>query len=305
MHLALTWSVFLMAEGSALVYLSPRCGKDSWPCHQHSRYSLWGGAQEVWWSWAPPKSLSAWTPSPLQVRARGPVPLFHSSSLSSPSLVLHWHCQSPAGPPTTQESHRFLHGFAATNEKPRFVLNGLWLWRKSLGMQIHHEWDADGKQMWGCGKSPLHPLRPTLENSFLSLRKADGQGCAQMWEPQLRAQLVCSAVAPSSLSSSFAFLFLWQSYAICLFPHLSSASLCFCLFFCLAVSLCFSHSISLSSCHCLSYPVSCSQTVSDSMSVLDLWISLPHSSWLLPKGSAPTLHAWISLPISLSPQSEE
>lgn len=41
------------------------------------------------------------------------------------------------------------------------------------------------------------------------------------------------------------------------------------------------------------------------MSVLGLCLSLPPSSWLLPKASAPTLHAWISLPISLNPWGEE
>lgn len=73
----------------------------------------------------------------------------------------------------------------------------------------------------------------------------------------------------------------------------------------LSPSLCSSHSVSLSSGHRLSYSVSCSQTVSDSTSILGLWLSLPPASWLLPKGSAPTLHAWISLPISLSPWGEE
>ena len=48
-HLALTWSV-LMAEGSALAYHSPRCGKDSWSDHQHTRCSLWGRAWEVQWT---------------------------------------------------------------------------------------------------------------------------------------------------------------------------------------------------------------------------------------------------------------
>lgn len=292
-----------MSEGSALVYLTPRCGKDSWPCHQHSRYSLWGGAWEVWWSWAPPKSLSAWTPSPLQVRARGPVSLslpLLQPLLSFPGSALA--LPEPAGPPTTQESHRLLHGFAATNEKPRFVLNGLWLWRKNLGMQIHHEWDADGKQMWGCGKSPLHPLRPTLENSFLSLRKADGQGCAQMWEPQLRAQLVCSAVAPSFLLHLH-FSFSGSPMRYVYFPTSPlplSASVSLSVLQSLSVSLTPSLCLHVTACLTLSLV-----SVSDPMSVLGLWISLPHSSWLLPKSSAPTFHAWISLPISLSPQSEE
>lgn len=50
--------------------------------------------------------------------------------------------------------------------------------------------------------------------------------------------------------------------------------------------------------------VSCSQMVSDSMSVLFLCLSLPPSSWLLPKATGPTLHAWINLSISLSPWGE-
>lgn len=40
------------------------------------------------------------------------------------------------------------------------------------------------------------------------------------------------------------------------------------------------------------------------MSVLCLWLSLPPSSWLLTKASAPTLHACINLPISSSPWGE-
>lgn len=130
------------------------------------------------------------------------------------------------GPHTTAKNHRRLHGFAATKEKLRFVLNGLWLWRESPGMQIHREWDADGKQMWGCGKSPLHPLRPTLENAFVSPLKADGQGCAQMQEPLLQAQ--SQLLPPSSaLSPSLAFLFLWLSDGIRLSvpPHPAPPSL--------------------------------------------------------------------------------
>lgn len=117
-----------------------------------------------------------------------------------------------------------------------------------------------------------------MENSSLSLQKAEGQGCAQIpWEPQLRAQ-------SAQLSPLLLFSCIWLSLvfledrSVVLASLLSlSASVS------LSPSLCFSDSISLSSWHRLSYSVSYSQTVSDS---LGLWLTLPPSSWLLPKASA-------------------
>lgn len=140
-----------------------------------------------------------------------------------------------------------------------------------------------------------------MENSSLSLCEADGQGCPGT-DPNHRSPSSWPSLlscGPSSLSSLVHFSVL-HSYRICLY---SCVSLSFCLSFHLPVSV--SLTLSLSSCHCQPYSVSCSQTVSDSMSVLCLWLSLPPSSWLLTKASAPTLHAWINLPISLSPWGEE
>lgn len=83
-----------------------------------------------------------------------------------------------------------------------------------------------------------------------------------------------------------------------------------CLLELLSLSLSLSPSLSLFLSLCLRLHVttgltlSCSQMVSDSVSVLCLWLSLPPSSWLLTKASAPTLYAWINLPISLSPWGE-
>lgn len=55
---------------------------------------------------------------------------------------------------------------------------------RAWGVHVRHERGAAGKQM---APSPRPPLRPTLESSVLSLQRSDGRGCAQTWEPQLRA----------------------------------------------------------------------------------------------------------------------
>lgn len=146
--------------------------------------------------------------------------------------------------------------------------------------RVGSRWEADV----GCGKSLLQSRRPTLEKPSLSLQKAEGQGCAQTpQEPRFRAQSAQLSL-PFSFLLSFAFLFLLHSCRIRLF---SWPLLCLSLLY-LSVSQCLSVSLptSLTLWQCPSRSVSCSQTVSDSMSVLGLWLALPPSSWLLPKASA-------------------
>ena len=154
---------------------------------------------------------------------------------------------------------------------------------RAWGVHVRHERGAAGKQM---APSPRPPLRPTLESSVLSLQRSDGRGCAQTWEPQLRA--------PSSVSPSRTFLLPWHPHGMSLFPHLSSvplpasASLSLCtLPPPTRPSFCFSHPIPSSSFHGLPFPVSCSQTVSDSMSALSLCFALPPPPWLPPKAPVP------------------
>lgn len=142
-----------MAKGFALVYPSPRWGQDKlvvWSAHQVQHLgkglgglvdlrcllrALWRGLQS-----SPGQSQrTAITPPKAPLLCLLPPTPIPGSTLALPV---------PAGPHRTPKSCRCLCGFAAMHEKPRFVLNGLWLWRESLGMQNRHEWDADGKQMW-------------------------------------------------------------------------------------------------------------------------------------------------------------
>lgn len=224
----------------------------------------------------PGRSVDLASPRPLQVRARGPLspPPSPPSATTCLSLV-------PAGPHTTQENRRCLHGLAAPNEKAQFVLNGLWIWRESLGIQIR----TSGIQMGSrCG--PLDVSAPAPEahlgESLPVLQKAEGQGCVQTpWEPRFRAQ--SAQLSLPFLFLSFAFLFLLHSCGIRLF---SWPLLCLSLLY-LSVSQCPSVSLTtfLTLWQCPTRSVSCSQTVSDSMSVLHFWLALPPSSWLPPKAS--------------------
>lgn len=138
----------------------------------------------------------------------------------------------------------------------------------------------------GMWKVPAPASKTHLGDSSLSLHEADGQGCPgtnpNHWSPSSwLSVLSCGA---SSLSSHVYFSVL-HSYRICLSSCIFSVSLGSYLSVHLPVSV--SLPLSLSSCHCRPYSVSCSQTVSDSMSVLHLWLSLLPSSWLLTKGQCP------------------
>lgn len=205
----------------------------------------------------PPESTEVRTPSPLRVRAKGLLPLLqglpfsafcHPLPIPGSSMAL----PMPTAPHGTQKSCRCLCGFAARNEKPRFVLNGLWLWRESLGMQSRHEWEADGKQMWDV-ESPCSSVKgpPWGTHPFPGMGTNPGGG-----SPSSRWSLLSSG--PSF--SPFTFLSCIPTGYAC-WP----ASRLLCLIELLSLSL------FLSSCHCWSYSVfSCSQTVSDSVSVLCL-----------------------------------
>lgn len=271
-----------MARGSALAYPTPDAGRTNWPCHQHTRYSLRGRAWEVSGLGEPPKIPEARTPRPASPgQSQGPLsPRFltvcHHLSVPGATSAL----QGPVGPHTTRENGRCLRGFAATKEKPLSVLNGLWIWKESPP-RVGSRWEADV----GCWKSLLQRPGPTSENPSLSLPKAEGKATAQTpWEPQLRAQSAQRSL-PFFFSLSFALLFLLHSCRIRLSVLLASPLPLPALSLCLPVPLRFSHYIP----DFMAMPVSLclllSQTVSDSMSVLGLWLALPPSSWLLPKAS--------------------
>lgn len=102
---------------------------------------------------------------------------------------------------------------------------------------------------------------------------------------------VCSALGPLSLHSHFCLAFL-QDMPVGL-PLACSVSLSFSLSLCSCLHV--TAGLTLSSLALRQSLTPCLSSVSS---------SLPPSCWRLTKASAPTLHAWINLPISLSPWGE-
>lgn len=144
-----------------------------------------------------------------------------------------------------------------------------------------------------CWTSLLQRLRPTLENSALSPLKAEGQGCARTpREPRLRAQ--------SARLSPLIFSFLRISLPlVSLFGNVCSPGLS-------SVSLCLFPSLHLFA--FMAMPVSLCLLLSDSLRLRVCPGSLARTPSLFlaaSQGQCPTLHAWISLPISLSSWGEE
>lgn len=186
--------------------------------------------------------------------------------------------RGPARPHTTQENRRCLHGFAATNEQPQFVLNGLWIWRESLGMQTRHEWDPDGKQMWAVGSPCSSAQGPPWRIPPSPCRRLKGKAALRLHGSRSSGPSLLSCLSPSFFFPS---LFSFSCIPV---GYVCSPGLCLSLLY-LSVSQCLSLSLttSLTLWQCPSRSVSCSQTVSDSMSVLGLWLALPPTSWLLPK----------------------
>lgn len=117
-------------------------------------------------------------------------------------------------------------------------------------------WEADVR----CSKSLFQRPRPTLENSFLSLQKAEGQDCVQTpWSPSTGPSLLSCQLSPLLLLSCICLSFSYVPKGYVCSPSLCSISLLLSLFARLFVFM-------------SSYSVSCSQMVSDS---LGLWLALP------------------------------
>ena len=204
--------------------------------------------------------------------------LLPSSTVSPSCLITQWRCQNLRdASPHNSRATGHPRGFAAPSAEPGFVWSGLWLWRKGLG--------GARPPGAGCGReadgaSLRQPLRPTLGSSVLSLQRCDGRGCAQTWEPQLRA--------PSSVCPSRTVLLLWHPHGMSLFP-ISSVPLpaSGSLYLCAPPPPSAPVSLIPVFVHGLPHPVFCSQTVSDSMSALSLCLALPPRSWLPPMAPVP------------------